>query len=88
MARTTRLGQPDAVALENKDVASVLRFVDQQLGIGRSDVIHDLLAYLSERMMELNHDKHASANQFLTDLKDSEGRLESRHGRAAVRPYH
>src|SRR5205823_11473583 len=37
------------------------------------DVVHDLLAFLAERMTALNRDKSAAAKQFLTDLKDFHG---------------
>src|SRR4029077_8641924 len=39
----------------------------------RSDVVHDLLAFLAERMMDLNQRQRAAARQFLTDLKDFHG---------------
>ena len=39
----------------------------------RADVVHDLLAFLAERMTALNRDKSAAAKQFLTDLKDFHG---------------
>ena len=53
----------------------VLAFVAEQLTAKpqRSDVVHDLLAFLAERMMVLNRTKRAAARQFLTDLKDFHG---------------
>jgi len=54
---------------------AVLAFVAEQLAAKpeRSDAVHDLLAFLAERMMELNREKRAAARQFLTDLKDFHG---------------
>ena len=51
----------------------MLEFVEKQLGEKRADVIHDLLAFLAERMMALNKDKQTAAKQLLTDLKDFHG---------------
>ena len=59
---------------------AVLDFVEKQLAekpapaqSGRTDVIHDLLAFLAEQMMKLNSDKQSTARQFLTDLRDFHG---------------
>jgi len=54
---------------------AVLAFVAEQLAAQpeRADVVHDLLAFLAERMMVLNRTKRAAARQFLTDLKDFHG---------------
>ena len=53
----------------------MLAFVAEQLAAKpeRADVVHDLLAFLAERMTALNRDKSAAAKQFLTDLKDFHG---------------
>jgi len=51
----------------------ILDFVAKQLAANRTDVIHDLLAFLAERMMELNKEKQTAAKRFLTDLKDFHG---------------
>ena len=50
----------------------VLAFVTEQLGVKpeRSDVIHDLLAFLAEEMTSLNRDIRGVTKRFLTDLKD------------------
>lgn len=60
-------------AVKKNDAAVVLRFAEQQLAADHSDVIHDLLAFLAERMMELNREKRDAARQFLADLKDFHG---------------
>jgi len=62
-----------SLAVENPD--SVLALVDEQLAAKseRADVVHDLLAFLAERMTTLNREKRAAAKQFLADLKDFHG---------------
>jgi hypothetical protein len=62
-------------AFIHRDFVISLNFVDEQLSAKpeRADVIHDLLAFLAERMMELNKEKHTAAKKFLTDLKDFHG---------------
>ena len=50
-----------------------LHFVEAQLRAGRADVIHDLLAFLAERMITMNRERCTSSKQFLTDLKDFHG---------------
>jgi Alw26I/Eco31I/Esp3I family type II restriction m6 adenine DNA methyltransferase len=64
-----------ASALAAEDDSGVLIFVQEQLlaNPGRSDVVHDLLAFLAGRMMDLNQRQRAVARQFLTDLKDFHG---------------
>lgn len=59
-------------SLANENSENVLAFVAEQLAAKpeRSDVVHDLLAFLAERMTILNHEKRTAAKQFLTDLKD------------------
>jgi len=47
-----------------------LHFAETELKAGRNDVVHDILAFLAERMMALNQEKRTTAKQFLTDLKD------------------
>jgi uncharacterized coiled-coil protein SlyX len=48
----------------------VLHSVEAESLAGRMDVVHDLLAFLAERMMAMNQQKRTAAKQFLTDLKD------------------
>ena len=53
----------------------VLHFVAEELAAkpAGADVVHDLLAFLAERMTSLNREKRAAAKQFLTDLKEFHG---------------
>jgi hypothetical protein len=64
-----------AGALEANDVSDVMTFVEEQLPARPQclDVVHDILAYLAERMMVLNQRQRAAARQFLTDLNDFHG---------------
>lgn len=50
----------------------------------RSDIVHDLLVYLAERMIELNKDKRETTERFWTDLEgvtDSETFKKLRRGK-------
>jgi hypothetical protein len=62
-------------AVTEGDAAAVLAFMDEQLRAQpeRADVVHDLLAFLAGRMMDLNQRQRAAARQFLADLKDFHG---------------
>ena len=57
-------------SLPAKDAKNALQFVEVELKAGRTDVVHDLLAFLAERMLAMNQEKRTTAKQFLTDLKD------------------
>ena len=60
-------------SLADGDAQDALRFVEAELQAGRTDVVHDLLAFLAERMMAMNQEKRTTAKQFMTDLKDFHG---------------
>lgn len=60
-------------SLHDGDPAPVLSLVDEHMKASRTDVVHDLLAFLAERMTSLNKEKHEAAKGFLTDLKDFHG---------------
>jgi hypothetical protein len=53
--------------------AGFAEFAKAQLDAKRADVVHDLLAFLAERMTALNAEKNATAQKFLGDLKDFHG---------------
>ncbi|MBI4025815.1 MAG: N-6 DNA methylase [Verrucomicrobia bacterium] len=59
--------------LAKNDAVDALDFVEKQLKSNHAVVLHDLLAFLAERMMELNKAKHAAAKRFMVDLKDFHG---------------
>lgn len=64
---------------ETEDYAGVLGFVANHLtrlpdgapdtASERSDVVHDLLAYLAERMTALNKERHTAVEDFVLDLE-------------------
>jgi hypothetical protein len=60
-------------SLADGDPTNALRFVEAELHAGRTDVVHDLLAFLAEWMMAMNQQKRTTAKQFMTDLKDFHG---------------
>src|SRR5450755_2198091 len=69
---------------EDEDYTCVLEFVQHHLTREpeESDVVHDLLAYLAEQMLELNKVKRAKQKEFLSELvrtlkvkKDKDGRV-------------
>ncbi|MCX6031108.1 MAG: N-6 DNA methylase [Chloroflexi bacterium] len=55
------------------DAAPVLNFVEHHLAQGQSDVVHDLLAYLAERMIAMNREKQAEVKGFLAWLSRETG---------------
>jgi hypothetical protein len=71
--RVTQLEK--AKALYEKSLAAgelqhALHFIEAELQARRTDVLHDLIAFLAERMMATNQQKRTTAKQFVTDLKD------------------
>ena len=50
------------------NVAGARRFVAHHLDGGRSDVVHDLLAYLAEQMIEMHKEKQGHQRAFRLDL--------------------
>ena len=65
--------------VKDENGEALLAFVAEQLAAKpeRSDAVHDLLAFLAGRMMDLNREKRAAARQFLADLRDFH-RIEAR----------
>ncbi|MBP8109142.1 MAG: Eco57I restriction-modification methylase domain-containing protein [Caldilineaceae bacterium] len=59
------------------DIAGVVQRVLAALAVGQSDVVHDLLAFLAEQMIDLNKQKQAEVKRFL-------GWLETR---LVIRPH-
>jgi hypothetical protein len=55
------------------DEPSALHFIQAELQVRRTDVVHDLLAFLAKRMMAMNRQKRTTAKRFVTDLKDFHG---------------
>jgi len=62
-----------AESIAARDATNTLHFVEAELKARRTDVVHDLLAFLAERMTMTHQAKQETAKQFLTDLKDFHG---------------
>jgi TaqI-like C-terminal specificity domain/Eco57I restriction-modification methylase/N-6 DNA Methylase len=74
--RATQLDKANQLyekSLTDNDAEDGLQFVKAELKGGRTDVVHDLLAFLAERMMAMNQQKRTTVKQFLTDLQDFHG---------------
>ncbi len=54
---------------ETGEASSLLKFTDDCLKKGQSDVVHDLMAHLAREMISLNNKMHEIAERFLTDLE-------------------
>jgi hypothetical protein len=80
-------------------MACVTGFVEHELAQGRSDVVHDLLAYMAEQMIAMNKEKQQVTDDFWLDLEGvsdpgvfetlrNQGKWESSLWRAeACRPF-
>jgi hypothetical protein len=55
------------------ELQECIEFCEERLREGDTDIVHDFLAFLADRMIELNEKKRAAATEFLTDLKDFHG---------------
>jgi hypothetical protein len=75
--------------------ACVLDFSRHHLDLGESDVVHDLLAFLAEQMIDLNQRKQAEVKRFLAWLegrlaiipKDGAAGLDSLPGKTTLQNY-
>jgi hypothetical protein len=77
--------------LSRRDNDCVLGFVEHQLAQTpeRTDVVHDLLAFLAEQMIEMNKQKHAEVKGFLTWLERTIGaRVDDLSNKTKIKAYH
>jgi hypothetical protein len=51
--------------------SALIAYIQQQLDEDSADVVHDLLAFLAEQMIELNKQKQAEISRFLNWLEDT-----------------
>jgi len=66
-----------------------IQWVEQELKRGRSDTVHDLLAYLAEQMIELNKAKNEEIKGFLKWLEREIGcNIVDLIGKTFLRDYH
>lgn len=64
-------------------------WLDERLKADQSDVVHDLLAFLAEQMIEMNRQKQAEAKGFLTWLERTMGaKVDDLSNKTRVRDYH
>lgn len=76
--------------VETGDSAALLAFVDDHLPAQpeRSDVVHDLLAFLAERMIDLNKTKQSEMTAFLNWLeRHMGGALDDLSGKTKIQGY-
>lgn len=70
-------------------LAKMLQWVDTELSNGRNDTVHDLLAYLAERMIEMNKEKNEESKGFLKWLEREIGaNIEDLANKTAIKEYH
>jgi len=70
-------------------LANILKWVDTELSNGRNDTVHDLLAFLSERMIEMNKEKNEESKGFLKWLEREIGAdIENLANKTAIKEYH
>jgi type I restriction-modification system DNA methylase subunit len=75
----------------NGDDGKLLEFVSTRLGADpeESDVVHDLLAFLAERMIEMNREKREEIKGFLSWLEREVGaEVEDLQNKTAVKEYY
>lgn len=67
----------------------LLSFIDIQLKNNQSDVVHDILAFLSEQMIELNKTKNEEVKGFLKWLEREIGaEIDILTNKTAIKEYH
>ena len=77
--------------LSSGDKEYILRFVKQELDRKpqRDDGLHDLIAFLGERMMNMNAGKHEEVQGFLSWLERSIGtKVDNLNNKTRIRAYH
>ena len=67
----------------------ILQWAEQELKNGRSDTVHDFLAYLAEQMIELNIKKNEEIKGFLKWLEREIGcNIDDLIGKTFLKDYH
>jgi hypothetical protein len=82
-------------AYASGDHALALHGVQEVMGSNQTDVVHDVLAHLAQRMIDLNKEKQAEVGRFLGWLegrliiqpKNGEGGIASLNGRTIIQGY-
>ncbi|MBK9713561.1 MAG: hypothetical protein IPO81_20015 [Kouleothrix sp.] len=77
-AERAQLTQQAIACYDARDNAALLAQAQAAIDADKTDVVHDLLAHLAQRMIDLNKQKQAEVKRFLAWL---EGRLKIRPGK-------
>ena len=83
--------QAGIISLLTAESAPLLDFVGERLGAEpeEGDVVHDLLAHLAERMIDMNKEKNAEIKAFLGFLEGETGAaVDDMLNKTAVREYY
>lgn len=66
----------------------ILAFTDERLAADQTDVIHDVLAFLAQQMIDLNKQKQAEVKRFLAWLEEQIGaKVDDLNGKSIIRGY-
>lgn len=77
--------QPSYADFLNSDMG---RWLDERLNADQADVVHDLLAFLAEQMIEMNKEKHTEVKGFLAWLERHIGAaIEDLHNKTKLREF-
>lgn len=70
-------------------LADIINWVEMELSKGRNDTVHDLLAFLAERMIDMNNVKNDEVKGFLNWLEREIGaEIEGLANKTAIKEYH
>jgi hypothetical protein len=70
-------------------INKIFQWVEQELKRGRSDTVHDFLAYLAEQMVEMNKKKNEEIKGFLKWLERETGcNIDDLIGKTVLKDYH
>ena len=70
-------------------ISDLGRWLDERLNADQSDVVHDLLAFLAEQMIEMNKEKQTEVKGFLAWLERHMGTaIEDLHNKTKLREFH
>ena len=70
-------------------LSKMLQWVDAELSNDRNDTVHDLLAHLAERMIEMNKVKNEEIKGFMNWLEREVGAdIENLGNKTAIKEYH
>ncbi len=73
----------------NPAPTEIMKFIETEISAGRSDVVHDILAYLAEQMVDMNRAKNEEIKGFLKWLEREIGCIiEDLNGKTIIKDYH